>query len=248
MEMMKFFSFLLFLLFSLSLAFSTEEEVVNSFIKKYEYGQYEAAIEGFRSLLYPLVLKKMKNITTAHLYLGFCYCLTEQKQEAKKEFLKVLKLSPQLELNPDFVPPVIIQIFNQTRAEFEEEKKKKQKKISPPKIPKNSEKKELLREKKDLIFSKFYPFGWEQFRQGKRVKGYILGGGQVLSLATTLFAYFRLEKEKDTIPGVYWNYDEAEKWQQVQKISFATFCLFYLTSVGENFWFKEKKPRKTNDK
>lgn len=58
-----------------------------------------------------------------YLYLGFVEVISGREAAAKNDFTQALKLNPDLLLDPVYVPPLILEIFNEARYEFEESEK-----------------------------------------------------------------------------------------------------------------------------
>ncbi len=87
----------------------------------YEYGEYERVIEEGETLLAEgnLTPEEKKAL---HVYLAFSYVALEQKDLAKEHFGKILEVDPDFTLNPEFVSPKIIAVFEEVKRELQLER------------------------------------------------------------------------------------------------------------------------------
>lgn len=216
--------FFIFLLFNFILANNlTEDEKINSLIELYENGECEKVIDEFNNLLPSLQNKENKII--AHRYLGFCYFLMGKKEEAKFEFVEMLKLNPSIKFDPSLVLPEVIELLNQAK------KIKKlidtEIKITLASIPQQSQSQNL----KPISYWNFLPLGIVQFKKDKKIKAVCFTTIQILAIGTTIFAYNDLNKQYNNKFQGYLDNKKAEKTLQLMQISFITAIGSYLISI-----------------
>jgi tetratricopeptide (TPR) repeat protein len=232
------FLFLFFLSFPLILAGS--EEKLKLALSQYESGEYQLAARNLFSLLYPLKLKKIKNIKKAHLYLGFCYVYQGKKKEAQQEFIEVLKLDEDFELSEDFFSPKVIKIFQKAREEFQ---KLKPEPSLPPTPPSSLPGVEIFTRpapKKTPFLVKFCPFGFLELQRGEKVKGISFFSLQFISLSMSYLAYVLFEREKNPLTQTPRDFEKARQWQKVQQISFGVFFLSYAANIFDRFFLSQE--------
>jgi tetratricopeptide (TPR) repeat protein len=85
---------------------------------EYAYGNYEAAVEQLRALLYPMKLSTDAQVIEARKYLALSYYLLDRPESMKEEFEKLLYLDPDYELDPFTVAPAVVDRFEAIRKEL----------------------------------------------------------------------------------------------------------------------------------
>lgn len=127
----------------------------------YEKAEYTLAIEKFKQAIEEI--KKLKKeqiyeekIVEAYLTIGICYIGKGDFESAKKNFSEVLKRKPDLELDPVWYSPKVINIFNEAKLEY-------MKNIQEKEVKKPEELvKEKLQEKNNIgygwLIISAYPF------------------------------------------------------------------------------------------
>ncbi len=80
----------------------------------YESGNYLAVIERARDRLKDTLLTSEDKMGI-HLILAFSYVALDKVELAKLEFLEALAIKPDLELDPQFVSPKILRVFNDAK-------------------------------------------------------------------------------------------------------------------------------------
>ncbi|MDD3626745.1 MAG: tetratricopeptide repeat protein [bacterium] len=154
----------------------------------YNQGEFNKAIEELQKAMSSLEKQKDEDMIEAYKYLGFSYVAFGEKEKAKAEFKKVIKLDPQLQLDPSFVSPKIIAVFEEARAELQAEGfdfSKKPVYINPqPEPPKPQGQ---WTRGGAFARSLFVP-GLGQIYKGQKVKGYVILGAETLFLLATLNA------------------------------------------------------------
>ena len=164
------------------------EKAIENAKNYYNQGEFNKAIEELQKAMNSLEQQKDEDLIEAHKYLGFSYVAFGEKENAKNEFKKVIKLDPQMELDPAFVSPKIIAVFEEARAELKAEGfdfTKSEVMINPqPEPPKVHGQ---WTRGGAFTRSLFVP-GLGQIYKGQKTKGYILMGTEALFLLATVSA------------------------------------------------------------
>ncbi|MGB9720485.1 MAG: tetratricopeptide repeat protein [bacterium] len=84
----------------------------------YNNGEYESAIKQLENALQYLKQLNQNEQVEAYKYLAFSYVAFGDKDKAKEQFKKALRLDPKLELDPATVSPKIIKVFEEAKAEM----------------------------------------------------------------------------------------------------------------------------------
>ncbi len=172
----------------------------------YYQGQYQNVIEQIDKVFE--TAKNLPDSILTHLYTyqAFSYVALDKKEPALNAFRYLLILNPKTELDPRFVSPKIIEIF-------EESKRIKGDSIRlmpAPFIP--VDKTVLLR--KRVLHSLLYP-GIGQITNASKTKGYILLGIETISLVGLVSSHFLVNSshkkyldahEQSEIDAQYKNY------------------------------------------
>lgn len=143
-------------------------------IEVYRNGGYPEAAARLNELLYPLKLRTRGDILQARVYLGLSYYILGREAEAAAEFQRVLDLDPDYTLDPLYVPPDIIALFEELRVAHDKSRP------TPPTVPVQPP--EILptpSEVRSLVLD-MAPLGIAQFRAGRPVHGGLLLSGEVL--------------------------------------------------------------------
>lgn len=100
------------------------EQELSAGIRYYEDGNYKAATRSLQSAL-DKGLTFTSDQVTAHKYLAFINCASEQERICREDFRKALELDPKFELNTvESGHPVWGPVFRGVRAEMQSIKNK----------------------------------------------------------------------------------------------------------------------------
>lgn len=226
---------ILSLSFQITAAAETPSEKVKlkNLIKIYQKGDCQTALVGFKNLLYPLKrLKNKEDELLARQYLAFCYFLTGQKEEAKFEFVKLLKINPTHQLNPTLVLPEVLEIYEEAkkiRSLIEAEIKKAKVEQGAKKIP--------------LTFTHFLPFGFPQFKNHQRGKGYLFLASQLVFFTLSFYFYYQLQQDYHPQYLGYLDPEKALANQKRVRICFWGGILSYLGGVVDGLFYLKKTSR-----
>ena len=154
----------------------TETELVDRAIVLFSSSNFdEAELVALRALVNQDRLAPVDK-ERLHRILGFIYVVQEKNQKAIQQFINWLELDPLVELDPVYISPKIIAVFEDAKRQYE-----LQQKLKTP-VDYTSLNQQVNAFKRSLFFP-----GIGQLYQGKQVKGYSLFAAEILLLGT--FAY-----------------------------------------------------------
>jgi LysM repeat protein len=101
-------------------ALLSEEQLGFPWLEKgvhlYFVGEYQPAVESLMEAL-KKGLKKEDDICKAYRFLAYCHIALGEKKSGKKAFGKALAIRPSLRLDPTYISPKIMGIFEEVRRE-----------------------------------------------------------------------------------------------------------------------------------
>lgn len=170
----------LLILFTEGLIAQTTREIIQEIVKDYYALRYEEAEKKARRALEDYKRFSPSELVELHTYLGCTLFALGNIEAAKKEFRTALSLNPHLTLDPVYISPKIISIFEEVKAEWKPEKQEEVAKeiryiFVPDKRPGAAV--------RSLIFP-----GWGQLYKGERKKGVILMSLSAVSLGGLLYS------------------------------------------------------------
>ncbi len=219
----------------------TPQELFLEARNAYLYGNYASAIRGFRSLLYPEpgLLKSDTLRREAHKYLGISYFYLAQRSKkreyydaARRELLRYLLLDPKAQLDPLLYPPQLVSFFNSIRRDNARrlqqillKLKKRRTAQQPPQIVTVTLERRVYLNNPILAI---LPFGLAQFANGHYVKGFLLMGGELISLGLNIAAYFSIYslQIKSGPQRGYFRPKDIGTVKTLQIVQFASFGVF----------------------
>ena len=83
----------------------------------YGKGEYLEAFQKLEAIKGAIVLLDPPEQVTVHKYRAYCLIVLEREPEARKEFRKALDIEPTMDLDPAQVPPRLVAIFREVKAE-----------------------------------------------------------------------------------------------------------------------------------
>ena len=208
--------------------------------------QLEKAKQSFRAkdwgsakplvndLLYPRPqLASQADLIDAHVMLGVCYFHLGQREDAKAEFETVLTLDPDKTLDKLIYDEGAIRMFDETRAEIRDrlEREKERRELA--------EKAEAIRRYLEAqrlyevhpFYINFLPFGAGQFQNRDTVKGYIVAGTQLTTLAASLGLWLYLTRRYPDGKVPLEEALDARRYQQIEFVAGAAFWGMYALSI-----------------
>lgn len=212
----------------MQLGASTVHESINKAIILYDAGNFTGAITVLESVLEDTTLALDDEISS-RTYLAFSYVACGKRAEAKEQFVTILRQKEGFSLNPEFVSPKIIEVFEEAEKMVKEPQTNNI--ITIKRHP-------GLRE--CLVKSSLFP-GWGQHARGEDKKGKFLMGAfsvSVTALALSHLAYLSAESSymsaetKSDIEHQYSRYNFAYK---TRYIMFETSLLIWVYAVTDLF-------------
>lgn len=153
------------------------QERLNKAILIYDEGNFQEASNILEEIIEDTIITRDEEIS-ARTYLAFSYVARGKRMEAKKQFIKILKLNEDFSLNPEFVSPKIIKVFKEAEKMTKKPDTEKiiKMKIKPPSTA------------QCLVKSSLLP-GWGQVSRGEKKKGNFLIGAFTVSLAALTLSH-----------------------------------------------------------
>lgn len=195
------------------------DDVVTPIRESYEEGDFNRAeYLALKALQNPKSLRP-EDIIEIHKLLAFCYVAMEDTQAAINEFLDVLERNPRLSLEPLYVSPKIIGVFNAAKAQFQ----------ARPKIREAPNTQDRVRLRASMT-SLLLP-GLGQVHKGQPTRGYVFMSAQGISLGAWISLIFITNHRRDayraqTIPSQiedsYRSYQTALHWRNAMGIAAAS--------------------------
>ncbi len=195
---------------------TTGRDLVERGRNLFEYGDYPSVIKVLR---YGLENNRFNDeeLLEAHRLLGVVYLILQKRDQAREHFLILLTREPDYELDPLYVPPIIIDFFETTR----EENKDLLDAIRARRLGEGEARKPLetttVVHNVNPYYINFIPFGAGQFQNGEPVKGTLFLVGQTVALALNVSGYF-MSISLEGSDGLYSKGDSntARNWRIVQ--------------------------------
>lgn len=225
---------------------SSEEEVLAEALELYKKCEFEKACQILEKLAQSPKLEK-ETLKKVYKYLAFSYSILGEKDKAIAVFVKLLKLAPSLHFDEKLTLKEILDAFREAQARIKRDNlvlDKELEKKPPPKEPLLIKAKQEENKLTNWLLN-LAPLGIPQFKNKKKWLGISLFSIQTSSLASAIIAHNQREslriKKPDWDPecGKYTNPAEAEKLQNIQRVTFALFLASYLYSVIESW--RDKK-------
>lgn len=197
----------------------------------YDRGDYDEVVR----ILYPLLYPQSRGLNPselkdAHRYLGISNFYLERRGQAKQEFVALLYLDPDYELDPVIESADVYAFFERLKADLLDQLEaiRKQKQIDEQKKQRPAKEIIIVREiQKRSPLANFVPMGVPQFDNGQRAKGIfflvaqtVLGGTSVAMFSLQILRYGLPPRIEPT---------ETEAYRSLQVLQLGTGGLFFLT-------------------
>ncbi|HLK92799.1 MAG TPA: hypothetical protein VKZ18_23100 [Polyangia bacterium] len=161
--------------------------------------EYKRAIEILNPLLYPEVLLDSEGeVVQAHRMLGVSYLFSNQPDEAKREFHKLLELRPDYRFDPLLDPQQVVDAFNAVVKEEESEiaaiegRRKQRDAEIAARLQREARlhaTSTVVRYEYHSYLLNFIPFGAGQFQNGQLRKGWLFLGVEAGLAAISVGAF-----------------------------------------------------------
>jgi len=192
------------------------DDLVTPIREAYEGGDFNRAeYLALKALQNPRALRP-EEIIEVHKLLAFCYVAMDDRQAAINEFLQVLERNPRLSLEPLYVSPKIIEVFNAAKSQFQ----------ARPRTEEALNTKERVRLRASLS-SLLLP-GLGQLHKGQPFRGYALMSAEGVSLGAWIALIVITNQRRDdyrtqTVPSKiedsYDSYKTAVRWRNAMGIA-----------------------------
>lgn len=203
------------ILFGCTMVAIGAEDVVAPIKQAYDEGDIDQAeYLALKALQHPESLTS-HHVQEIHKLLAFCYVALDERESAKAEFTKVLEINPRMTLDPVYVSPKIISVFEDAQQEF---------RTKPPEEKTFNPKAEQLRAS---VRSLILP-GWGQWEKGQKTRGYVFLAAQGITLGAWIGLAVHTNSLRDdyrskTMPGEiessYQDYKDAMRYRNVMGIA-----------------------------
>lgn len=206
----------------------------------YNSGEYESAISELERALQFLKQLESTDQVEYHKYLAFSYVALGDKDKAKGQFKEALMLDPTITLDPTFVSPKIIKVFEEAQAEM---------KIKPTPVelkPPKPARKKRVSKTKALMRSCCVP-GWGQMYKGYSSKGKKIMIASGITFGTSVFSVIMNERAHNRYLDIprgapQYEFDDAYKkyrvWHNITAINLALFGVVYAYNIYDVFFTK----------
>jgi tetratricopeptide (TPR) repeat protein len=186
------------------------DDVVLTIREAYEEGDIDRAEFLALKALQRTEELTIQELLEVHKLLAFCYVALDDRQSAIDEFLEVLELNPKLNLDPRYVSPKIITVFDVAQQQYRDRPKDKELQPTPESISLQAS-----------MYSLVVP-GWGQIKKGQPTRGYAFMTAQLVTLGSwiglailtnSLGEDYRSETNLARINDRYHDYKTALRWR-----------------------------------
>jgi len=162
----------------------------------FAYGNYDEASALLQSLLYPMRLYSDAQVIKTRRYLGMAHYFLGEHQRAVQEFVKLLYLSPDYELDPFLIAPPIIEVFEKVRRDHHIEldvvrERTAARRLETP-VDAGTLRTITVTTTFRSDFATFMPFGVGQFKNRDVGWGVAFAGAEIALLAINIGSYIGL--------------------------------------------------------
>jgi len=206
----------------------------------YEALEFDKAIHSGQNLLKSNLRFTHDELTTIHHYMALSFYNTGKIDSARSHFLTLLSLQPDFELDPISVSPKIISFFDQLKNETESA-------VTDHTV--GYTKYVFLEDLRPgaTLRSALLP-GWGQIYKHQKIRGYIIGGAFIASVAATgVSLYFENHnhnkyQDSTTPASIETNYDTYNGWFKKRKIFTITTVSVWAIAIFDALWAPYPRP------
>lgn len=177
--------FIAVVLISIISYLSAQQDYTAQVESLYNQGQYQKVLDNIENIFRTEKNLSVTTLVQLYTYQAFSYVALDKKESAINAFRYLLIINPDITLDPRFVSPKIIELFEESKRLVGDTLQLK------PSIFISTEKTgssgKLLRNQ--AIKSLLYP-GLGQLSQNKKTKGYSFLGGETISLIGLITSHF----------------------------------------------------------
>ena len=204
------------------------------------------------SVLYPdSTLADPNEEFEARVMLGACMVEAGEREAAKKEFEKAIRIKPREPLDPASYSDSARRLYDDTRADIENRAKKDEeiRKLQEQREALEAYRKSLRIYRETPYSVNFLPFGFGQLQNGDTLKFALFGGGQLVTLGTSAGIWYYLVNKygirSDQVPTN--DGPTVRRLQQVEIVAGVAFLGLYAWSVIDSLRHYESQKRVEGD-
>lgn len=185
----------------------------------YNQGQYQQVVTGIDNIFQTTKGLSDTVLTQLYTYQAFAYVALDKKELAKNTFRYLLMLNPKMSLDPRYVSPKIIEIFEETRRQIGDTIK------LVPKLYTHAQ----TNNRKAKIRSLIYP-GLGQLSVKQNTKGYLFLWTETISIIGLVVSHFMTNSAHQeylnnrNILEMDEKYNKYSFWYQC-RLGFAVSCI-----------------------
>ncbi|HEY3360144.1 MAG TPA: hypothetical protein VGQ83_43230 [Polyangia bacterium] len=209
--------------------------------RAYEKKEYARALGYIRPLLYPnILLGAEEQIVDAHRVLGVSRFMTDDREAAKREFVSLLGYRPDYVLDPGADPPAAVSFFETVKRELDERaraaRERQQREEERRRIEEALARRPVVYVDRTQVLERvvdrrarwphFLPFGYGQFENGQRHKGWAFLGGQAALAATSLTAFTLFEANQG-----HWSPNDKSTIDALRTVQIAAGGAFFAVAI-----------------
>ena len=181
----------------------------------YNQGQYQKVIENINDAFQTIKAIPDSSLIRLYIYQAFSYVALGKKAQALNSFRYLLILNPKLDLDPRFVSPKIIEIFEESKRI-----KGDSIRLTPsPFVPIDR----TALSKNRAMRSLLYP-GLGQIYQRKKTKGYLFLGLETASIVSLVASHF-------FVNSTHHKYLDAQTQDEIDE-RYKNYAVWYKIRIG----------------
>jgi hypothetical protein len=192
---------------------ATAAEALEKARAAYEYGDMEMVVDESRAVAEGRVRPTPAQRAQALRYLGVGLYLTGRQEGAETAFFDLLRLKPNIRLDPTTTRPDVVAFFEGVRARHADEIRQAAQ----------------TRPGRHFIWNFLPPVG--QFQNGQAARGWVIGAVEVLSLGASIATYAQLrawQHPDDTFPD---HASDARTFKTLNYISVGVFVTTVIVGI-----------------
>jgi len=233
--------FILTALLALSAVLAWGQETPGTLVTKgvelYKAGEYQRSLDALQKALLSANQLSREEKIEAHKYSGFDQVALSFTVQAKESFRQALILAPTLTLDPAYVSPKIIAVFEDVKTA-----------LRPPPPPPGAKPPSRM----GFALRSLLVPSWGQFAAHRKVPGFIFLGATVIALSNAGRTQSVYQNAQDNylnagpgsdFDGLFKKYDKAASDRNTASYILGT---VWLANVVDAFFSKPPEPRQAN--
>jgi len=206
-----------------------DPEMFNRIQTAYNQFRYEEVVELAMEALNTVPPPSPRTRIDIYTYLAYSYIALGKTDEARQQFRDALTIDPELTLDPVYVSPKIIAVFEEVKDAYE--KTNEPEGVPPEQVELISEINALTLRKEGAWRSLLLP-GWGQFHKGQKRRATIFFAAHAINIGALIYTHLQTEnahdeylnaREPSTIESEYDRYNRFYKAR--------TYCILSTAAV-----------------